>query len=390
MPQKCFFKAFNILYLSAKEALNIHQKEDFFRLLFKDIYALADDGLYDNDSIRKITSGNGTIHLRAIKKLHTHEGFEVFCKNVENNLLPYLSDKETVLSQLENLCESDSHIPVQVKQELKCSTSDNVSYQESKRIAGMLDCLNYSDYMESKGKDVFVDVNYMRLSADRPLAKYPKYITESPDAAVDELIGREDDLKRVSLGISEDDGKLLVSAVGGVGKTELIKKFLETVLHTETEKIGIESIAWIPYNNSDLRSSIKDALHLQCDLEDVWMAVQELAADHGKRMLLVIDNIESVEDQYLSKLINLQCRVLVTSRQRNIPGFKNILGLEPLEMDKCRELFYKHYQFLERDNELVNDIIALTAKLTIMIVFIAKVAFLEGMILHELYKSLVE
>lgn len=390
MSQKRFFNAFNILYLSTKEALNIHQKENFFRLLFKDVYALADDGLYDNDSIRKITSGNGTIHLRAIKKLHTYEGFEVFRNNVENHLLPYLSDKENILSQFESLCDSDAYIPNQVKQGLKCSSGNNEVYQESKVIAGILDCLNYSDYMESKGKDVFVDVSYMRLSAEKPLAKHPKYITESPDAAVDELIGREDDLKSVSAVVFDGDGKLLVSAVGGVGKTELIKKFLETVSHTETEEIGIESIAWVPYNNSDLRSSIRDALHLQCDLEDVWMTVQELAADYGKRMLLVIDNVESIEDKYLSKLVNLQCRVLVTSRQRNIPGFKNILGLEPLTMGKCRELFYKHYQFSERDNELVNDIIALTAKLTIMIVFIAKVAFLEGMTLHELYKSLVE
>lgn len=390
MPQKRFFKAFNILYLSSKETLNIYQKEDFYRLLFRDVYAMADDGLYDNDSIRKITSGNGTIHLKALKKLHTHEGFEVFRKNVENKLLPYLSDKESVLLQLDSLCESDSYIPNQVKRELKYSSSNNIVYQESKVIAGILDCLNYSDYMETKSKDTFLDVGYMRLSAEKPLAKYPKYITESPDAAVDELIGREDDLKEVSNGILFGDGKLLVSAVGGIGKTELVKRFLETVLHTETEKIRIEAIAWVPYNNSDLRSSLRDALHLQCELEDVWMAVQELASDYGNTMLLVIDNIESVDDPYLSKLVNLQCRVLVTSRQRNIPGFKNILALEPLEMDKCRDLFYKHYKFSERDNELVNDIISLTAKLTIMIVFIAKAAFLESMTLQELYKSLVE
>lgn len=96
-----------------------------------------------------------------------------------------------------------------------------------------------------------------------------------------------------------------------------------------------------------------------------------------KKMLLVIDNIESIEDQYLSKLVNLQCRVIVTNRQRKIPRFRNILGLEPLAMEKCRELFYKYYQFSVRDNELINDIVALTAKLTIMLVFIAKEAFLE-------------
>lgn len=390
MSQKGFFNAFNILYSSSKEALNLYQKEAFYRLLFEKIYLLADDGLYDNDSIRKITSGNGTIHIKATKKLHTYEGFEVFRKNIENRVLPYLSDKKTVLSQLYTLFQDDLLIPNSIKQELNYDADKNIAYQESKVIAAILDCLNYSDYMEAKGKDTFMDIGYIRLSAEKPPAQYPRYITESPDSAIEELIGRDDDLKGVTDSILSGDGKLLVSAVGGLGKTELIKHFLQITLQTEVEKNGIEVIAWIPYNNSDLRVSLKEALRLQCELEDVWMIVQNKAADYGKRMLLVVDNIESLDDQYLSKLSNLQCRILVTSRQRSIPGFNNVLALEPLGMDKCRELFYKHYQLAERDNELVNDIILLTAKLTIMIVFLGKVAYLEEMTLRQLYKNLVE
>lgn len=37
----------------------------------------------------------------------------------------------------------------------------------------------------------------MRLEADYPPAKYPKYISDSPDAAVEELIGREEELKEL-------------------------------------------------------------------------------------------------------------------------------------------------------------------------------------------------
>ena len=390
MSQKSFFKAFNILYLSVKDVLNIYQKENFYRLLFKDVYALANDGLYDDDSIRKRTSGNDTIHLKAIKKLHTVEGFEVFRKGVEDNLLPYLSDKNTIISQLNNLCQEDDLIPEQLKSGIKCNLCTSTPYQESKIISAILDCLNYSDYLKTKGKTDFVDISYIRLSADKPLAKYPKFITESPNAAVEELIGRENELKEIYDTVIKDNGKLLVSAVGGLGKTELVKRFLDTVIQAETETTGVEVIAWIPYDNVDIRASMKEALHLQCELEDVWFKVQELVVDYGNRMLLVIDNIESAEDEYLSKLVNLQCRVILTSRQREIPGFKKVLDLEPLSIEACRELFYKHYQFDERNNELVNDIIALTAKHTIMIVFIAKVACLEEMSLKELYEKLTE
>lgn len=79
--------------------------------------------------------------------------------------------------QLYSLCDSDVYIPNRVKRELKCSSGNNVVYQESKVIAGILDCLNYSDYMKAKGKDAFVDVSYMHLSAEKPLVKYPQYIT---------------------------------------------------------------------------------------------------------------------------------------------------------------------------------------------------------------------
>ena len=294
MSQKGFFKAFNILYLSVKDVLNIYQKENFYRLLFKDVYALAGDGLYDDDSIRKRTSGNDTIHLKAIKKLHTVEGFEVFRKGIEDKLLPYLSDKNTIISQLYDLCQENDLIPEQVKNAIKYNLDNSTPYQESKIISAIIDCLNYSDYLETKSKNDFVDISYMRLSADKPLAKYPKFITESPDAAVAELIGRENDLKEIYETVIKGNGKLLVSAVGGLGKTELVKRFLETVIQAETQTTGVEVIVWIPYDNVDIRASMKEALHLQCELEDVWIKVQELVADYGNGMLLVIDNIESV------------------------------------------------------------------------------------------------
>ena len=78
MRQKLFYNAFNVLYTDVKEKLCIYQKEDFYRLLFEDIYRHAEDELLDNDSIRKITSGNSTVHRRVMKKLCTIDGFEIF------------------------------------------------------------------------------------------------------------------------------------------------------------------------------------------------------------------------------------------------------------------------------------------------------------------------
>ena len=73
MNQKKFYTAFNIIYSYLKEPLGIYQKEQFYRMIFQDIYALTGDGLYDNDSIRKITSGQTLIHRnRSCMTRHLH------------------------------------------------------------------------------------------------------------------------------------------------------------------------------------------------------------------------------------------------------------------------------------------------------------------------------
>ena len=391
MKQKKFYEAFDLLYMAVKEALYISQKEELYRMLFKDIYALSDDGLFDNDTIRKITSGNGTIHIRAMKHLCTCEGFEIFRKKIEEICLPGLSDQIGILSKLYEICKEPQNMPEEILQALGQCIGAEGDYQISRAIGAVLVCLNYSDYLENRGKGTFFDIGFMRLASENALPMHPKYITDMPDAAAEEFIGRQEELEKLSEEIVDRKGKLLVSAVGGLGKTELVKEFLQDLLKTDTGKSGIEVIAWIPYNGNDIRLSMKQAMHLHCDLEEVWNAVQEIVYDYGDRMLLVVDNIENTgNDRYLNKLAALQCRILVTSRQRSAMGFPEVMYLQPLKMEECRNLFYRHYSFEEYDNETLNDIIELTARLTIMIVFLAKVAYLEGMSLRALYRQLVE
>lgn len=212
------------------------------------------------------------------------------------------------------------------------------------------------------------------------------YITERPAIGVDHLFGREQDIEDLKEAVLKR-GKVMISGVGGIGKTELVKSLL---MELEQES-SIKEVAWIPYDNHDLRGSIKQALNLNCSIENAWMELQSIVEKAGEDLLLVVDNVEQVgNDEYLSRLGSLPCRVLMTSRQKKLSGFPDPIFILPLKLDACRDLFYAHYQLEERDNLILNDIIELTARLTIMIVFIAKVAYLEGMSLSELYRRLVE
>ena len=119
------------------------------------------------------------------------------------------------------------------------------------------------------------------------------------------------------------------------------------VYSAEITDSDIDAIAWISYDNGDLRFSLKQALKLKCDIEDVWMQVQALSERYGKRLLIVIDNVEKGDDEYLSKIGTLPSIILVTSRRRDLVGFDDELLLQPLSVDNCRRLFYKNYTTLQ-------------------------------------------
>lgn len=391
MQQKHFYNAFSILYSAVKDGLRISQKEELYRILFRDAYLQAGDDLYGNDAIRKVTAGSSPIHRKAIKALYSEHGFETLRANIERICLQQLSDHRKILTDMLSVVAADTRVPEPVKQMLSESIQTDSSYHLSKAAAGMLLCLDRSDYLCWKGSFSFGDVGFMRLSSNEPIPQFPRYLSDPPNAAVDVLVGREEELRVLYDELICGTGKMMVSAVGGLGKTELAKAFLAQIMDAPTNQTGIESIAWIPYDNHDLCLSMKQALRLQCDLDEVWQTVQAMASEYRERLLLVVDNIEdSRSDEYLRKLSSLRCRILVTSRQKSLSGFPQILYLQPLSMSGCHSLFYRHYQFAEKDDETVKDIIDLAARLTIMIVFIAKAAYLEGLSLRELYRELVE
>lgn len=384
MKQKLFYTAFGIICDELMKSLGYTQKESVFNLIFGDLYSFAGVEIFDYDQFRKITSGTNPIHSKVRKKLHTYDGFELFRAGIENNCLPYLKN---IISELIEVLNQSENIPQEAKSQICMEITDD--YHVSRTIAAILDYLDYSDYLVSKDKNSLFDIGYMRLSADTTPAKYPKYITESPENSID-IIGREDDIDTLHDILIKKEENLLVTAVGGLGKTELVKKFLSKIKETDVDECGIEVIAWVQYNNNDLRMSIKQTFRMKCEIDEVWTEMQNISDKYRKRMLLVIDNIEVSDDEYLWKLSQLSCRILVTSRNRELSGFSERLELQSLSMNSYRELFYRHYKFEEHNNETLNDIIELTAKLTIMIIFIGKAAYAEGFSLLELYTKLVE
>ena len=388
MNQKHFYQAFNLLYQCSAPRHGITTKEDFYILLFRSVDEAIDENS-DADSIRRITSGKSNLRVQTAKRLHTVEGFELLRKAVETYVFTDTSDNERTVGKILDIVRNDHNIPSTVKALVIENALESI-YTLSRAVTAALVCLNYSDYMTRTGANQFIDIVFMRLYDDAPPADYPIFLTDYPSAGVETLIGRESDLDTLYKEINEYS-YILVSAVGGLGKTELIKALLDRIHHTKITDTKIEYLAWIPYDNHDLRLSIKQAFSMEGDEDDAWAAMKQMAEAYRQRLLIVIDNIEKPEDDaWLNQLSSLPCHIIATSRQRSLRGFTHTFDLQPLTFEQCRMLFYHHYNDLDKNDEALHDIIVLTARLTIMVVFIAKAAYLEGIDLYSLYRKLVE
>lgn len=223
---------------------------------------------------------------------------------------------------------------------------------------------------------------------DQSLYAYPQYLTDIPDGIAASFTGRTDIIQEI-IGSLRRGTSVFLSSVGGLGKTEVARNIIKKYSTVKSIESGIDHLGWVRYDNNDLRECIKSAFRLKGNADEAWNTFCNMAQQYRERMFVVIDNIEHADrDGYLSKLSNLPCRLLVTGRCRSLSSLK-VVELPPLGIEECRSIFYYFYH-LGQDNEILDDIIGLTCRLTIMVEFLAKVAQLEEISLRDLYGKLVE
>ena len=393
MKQFNFKNLFEILHKPLKDNTNI-KKEELYRDIFQEVYRLSGRPIDENDStepFRKMTSGIIPIQLYVAKKLHTEKGFELTRQCVEKYYLSYFEDYNGIIQKVAELFAHDDFIGDSVKKQILDSYKEKTDcFSASRFITAVLVCANYKNrYGSGADSQVFLNIQFMLLSEKEKRLKYPIFCTESPEDVTEFFTGRDKELEKLEEIVIAGGGSLLLSGVGGLGKTELVKSFIRKLMDTEIDECGVQYVAWVPYIHQSLEQSCKMALGFHDDAENAWIHIQDLAVRYRKKLLLVIDNVEKREDDNkLRKLADLPCRVLVTSRYREVSSLPSVC-LEPLDKEACRNLFY-HFYNLGRNDEYLDEIIDLAAKHTIMLEFLAKVAQLEEIKLGTLLERLIE
>lgn len=200
--------------------------------------------------------------------------------------------------------------------------------------------------------------------------------------------GRETELQKLRQRIEEGRKSVLVSGMGGIGKTHICRKLFEEYLtkHANNGDGPFKHIGYVEYNGG-MSSSLQNCLKYkkqdspEQNQEAAWRELEYLAAD-GK-LLLFVDNVNvSVgEDAGLERLKQIPGAVVLTSRRTSFSKEFEPYRIDFLSTEQCIEI-YERIRYKDSGNKVSEEEISdlkyvidiLAARHTITVEFLACLA----------------
>ena len=186
-------------------------------------------------------------------------------------------------------------------------------------------------------------------------------------------------------------GKIAVTGMGGIGKTEMTRQALALLAKEEL----FSRMAWVQYENS-LASSLRmafDGLDGVAE-ENVLSTVREkLEAPYQGRTLLLIDSVDMPPeaDEGLREIEHWGCDVLVTTRFPLGDGFRNI-AVPLLSEGASRALFVQHDPYLKSmgsaETEALHQVLSRVAGHPLAIILLAHLAKMKRWTMAQLLDEL--
>lgn len=186
-------------------------------------------------------------------------------------------------------------------------------------------------------------------------------------------------------------GKIAVTGMGGIGKTEMTRQALALLAKEEL----FSRMAWVQYENS-LASSLRmafDGLDGVAE-ENVLSTVREkLEAPYQGRTLLLIDSVDMPPeaDEGLREIEHWGCDVLVTTRFPLGEGFRNI-AVPLLSEESSRSLFVQHDPYLKgmgsAETEALHQVLSRVAGHPLAIILLAHLAKMKRWTMAQLLEEL--
>jgi tetratricopeptide (TPR) repeat protein len=201
------------------------------------------------------------------------------------------------------------------------------------------------------------------------------------------LLGREKELAELEKKLGRTERVLLVNGLGGIGKTEVCKRFFMD--HYSQYRFA----GWIDYLGT-IKESMVNAFYAKVTggsdrdtMDERFEIIREFLCHLQGNALLILDNIENPDDPDLDlfKTLPVAIKVIATSRVC-IQGFDEF-PLEVLPPGSCRELFYRFYKGTP-DDGAVNRLVELCGCHTLTVELLARTGRKEKLPVRELVELL--
>lgn len=243
-------------------------------------------------------------------------------------------------------------------------------------------------------KNIYDYIEYQFIERNKKEQSFSsvEYVTDPPTNQCRFYRGRNTDENDILSWLNSGKNSYIIQGTGGIGKTELAKAIWEKV-RKDGAKYGVSHLAWVPYQNSELKLSIcRSFLKVKSikNTDVAWADITEFFIKTQQGLLMFIDNIEKTEaqDPILRSLNQYPFRTIITTRQKL--GIKaEETELKVLSDDECKSLFYEFYT-LEKDDEKLSQILEKAGCLTVAIELLAKTAMVQEMSLRELNEALTD
>lgn len=179
---------------------------------------------------------------------------------------------------------------------------------------------------------------------------------------------------------------LLISRIGGMGKTTLAKRLFEKV------KMMFDVSLWMPYKENILSSIAMVMAEKRIDKN---LMINFEKAMNSKSMQRNVIFIDDVDDKYLSDkdrdILEQNAVVVVTSRMESISGYITY-EIKPFNDVECVNLFRQYYKrsVLLQDEKVITELVNRFGKSTLLIELFARAANKSSKDLNGFLKGILE
>lgn len=203
------------------------------------------------------------------------------------------------------------------------------------------------------------------------------------------FVGRENEINEILEKLKESN-RILISGMGGIGKTTILKKMYHTIVElykNENKKVG-----YFEYELS-MDDTICNAIEFEktgdrnIDLQKAKRILEDYA--NCSELIIFIDNIPTERYNELQQLNSIKGKIIITSRQNEYENYDTVF-IDKMSVEECKEIFEKESGLYNNSHELEYIVNTLIGRHTLTVRLLAKIAKRKQWTIGQLKNKLLD